>query len=213
MRLVYGEPPRSEGFHPETEGWTPLREPSARMLGLMGGLLGLPLAAGIGWLWLHMPVDLGIHFDLRPLARHGRLVFTVVVALVPLLAFALLILLHEISHALGCPRLGFTRDTIIGVWPSRLLFYAGHVRAMGRIRYLWHVALPFVLLTAVPMAACAFAGGSAAGWFLLSLANALVAGGDVILFFLIASQVPRGAAIRNQGWHTWWKAKLPPQTV
>jgi len=55
-----------------------------------------------------------------------------------------LIATHELIHALGYPKFGFTRSTVIAVWPSRLLFYAGSFDAIRRNRMLLVYVLPLL---------------------------------------------------------------------
>jgi hypothetical protein len=205
MRFIVGEPPANPAFRPEAEGWTKLREPSPWTLVAVGSGLGIPLAILAAFAWVHFieitPVSLNLSI-FGPAARQAVLVL---MACVPPLGLALLIVLHELCHALAFPRWGMTRDTVIGAWPSKMLFYAGHLREVSRTRYIAVCAMPFAVLTMAPLIVGAIAGSMSLPWAALSTANALVCGGDAILLVLVDAQIPRRAVIRNQGWASWWR--------
>jgi len=118
--------------------------------------------------------------------------------------FLALVSVHESLHALAMPHYGLTRQTLIGVWPTRLLFYAAHMDAMPRNRFLWVFAVPFLVLSLVPLLGCALLQVGPAAVVVVSVINGACACGDLLGIGMIAWQVPRHALVRNQGWQTWW---------
>lgn len=108
------------------------------------------------------------------------------------------------------PHFGFSKATIVGVWPSRLLFYAAYAGPLSRDRFLIVFVVPFLVLTFLPLliAATGFLSKSmmmVAAWF--SIWNALFSCGDLIGIFLIWTQIPRAAIVQNQSWRTYWKRR------
>ena len=196
MRLHYGPVPETADFHPIQEGWHGIREPGPVLI----QFLAIPVA------FLSMGVMIAALIYGRPgLAFSMNLDWTSLVLLV------LLFPVHELLHAAGFPRLGFTPESVIGVWPSRLLFYAFHSGPLAKNRYLWVFAIPFLVLSVLPVAILAlvrplpFSQVAISNLVFIAVINAAAASGDVLGFFLVLLQVPGGAKVRNQGWKTYWQ--------
>jgi hypothetical protein len=197
MRFCYGSPPPVPDFHPIEEGWTALREPSPLLLNLIATPVGIAAAvlAALGWGITDARFQFTSDNPYAPLYFLGYV----------LAGFALLVLVHEMIHAFGYPRYGFTADTLIGVWPSKMLFYAVYLGELPRNRWLLVYLLPLLVITVLPIAVCRPLGLNQPILAAFSIANALFAGGDVTCFLLIIAQVPAAARMRNQGWNTFWK--------
>jgi hypothetical protein len=196
MRFHLG--PIPDEFAPD-ESWQRIREPGPVLVQFLALPLGVLMAGLIGYGWSRAGVPASLHFE----SRHALLLL---VAL--LLSFPALIIVHELLHAVVYPRFGLSQATIVGAWPRRLLFYAHHSGPLGRDRFLAVFAMPFLVISVLPLALAA-AGLLPSAWFLwaawFSTWNALLACGDCLGFLLIASQVPRAAVVQNQSWITWWK--------
>jgi hypothetical protein len=146
VRFHVGAPPPRLDFHPTETGWTALRKPRPPLFNLIAipfSLLGVALAS-VSWGRVFRgriaaaPAVFGCSAAwLGPLA-------------VLLCAIPLLIVAHELIHALGYPRLGFSDRTILGIWSSRFLFFAAYRGGMGRNRWLLVYLLPFLVLSIVP---------------------------------------------------------------
>jgi hypothetical protein len=67
------------------------------------------------------------------------------------LSFPALILVHELLHAVVHPGYGFTDATVIGAWPSKLLFYAHYCGPLSRERFLLVFAMPTLVITGLPL--------------------------------------------------------------
>jgi hypothetical protein len=91
------------------------------------------------------------------------------------------------------------------VWPSRLLFYAGHLGALSRNRWLLVYLLPLIVLSVLPLVVWHVCGFYSGMLHFISLLNGLACGGDILMVLLLLVQVPRRAEMRNKGWHSWWK--------
>jgi hypothetical protein len=211
MRLVWGPPPEDVGFTPEADGWQPLREPTPLFVSLVGSAFGLPLALLVGRAWracLHGAAP-SFHFQLPLTGTAARMALAILPLVAFPVAFVLLIVVHELCHAVVYPRCGLTRDTQIGVWPAKLLCYACHTGAITRERMLLCFAMPFAVVTGLPLGVCALVGHAALPAMVGSTANALFSGGDLLGALLLWRQVPRGALVRNKGWATWWRVPAP----
>ncbi|MGZ8851084.1 MAG: DUF3267 domain-containing protein [Thermoanaerobaculia bacterium] len=188
MKFVTGPIPEDPSFDPEGTGWRKLREPHPARI----NLLAIPIAAvvlGVLFLFIrsYTPIamkDIGSRF---------------------LLAFLIIIPLHEGVHALLTPRFGTTRETLVGCWPSHMLFYAHYDGELPRERFLAVLLAPFVIITVIPLSVIALLQLNAPWVAAMAFANGLGAAGDLIGVFIVLTQVPRQAIVRNKGWRTYWR--------
>lgn len=207
MRIHWGAVPTASDFQPEADGWNPIHEPSPMLMQIIALPLCVVIAGLLGGI-LHYVAPRGI-------CGHGSVSFSgpdVLILLGGMVAVVVLfIAVHEMIHALVHPAQGRTDKTIIGIWPSRLLFYAHYEGVLSRTRFLAVFAAPLVVLSLcpVPLIALLDAWGK---WpavemclTVLSLINGLSSAGDALGMILIASQVPASAMVRNRGWRTYWK--------
>lgn len=200
MRFHLGPPPPTPNFHPQEEDWTALREPSPLVMNFLAAPVGIILAVAVGAGWgmerLSSLPGLQSFGVFGPIAEILLLVFV---------GFPLLVLVHEWIHTWPYPRFGFTSETLIAAWPSKLLFYALYLGPLSRNRWLIVYLLPLCVISIVPLIVCLLVGTHPFSVAAVSTFNALLCGGDVIGFALIAWQVPARATVQNQGWNTWWK--------
>jgi hypothetical protein len=199
MQLHLGPPPNSPDFAPEQDGWTALREPSPTMLNFIAGPVGIAAAALVALGWSQTPTAVQFHVS------GNSLTSIPVISASVLLGFIALVAVHEMVHALGYPRCGWTPATIIGLWPTHMLFYAAYLDHLGRNRLLLVYVLPFLVISLLPLIVCASLKINSPPLMAISVINALFCGGDFTCFALILWQVPSNAQVRNQGWATWWK--------
>jgi hypothetical protein len=113
-----------------------------------------------------------------------------------------LIAVHELLHVSAFPKGG---ARFIGVWPSKLLFYAAYHGPLSRNRFLWVTIVPFLVLTIAPLVAAAAMRTTHGLIAVMSILNGAFSCGDLVGMALIAVQVPASAEVRNQGWETWWR--------
>ena len=189
MIIHWGAVPEDPDFHPENEGWSPIREPGPLaiqfialpvamvVVGLLVGLLALvwPSGSVSGSIWL-------------------------------LLAMAILLIpIHEILHAVCFPGGLPSPHTIIGIWLSRILFYAHYEGVMTRTRFLVTFAMPFLVLSILPIMLVGLLRWPSLELAALSIVNGAAASGDIIGIILVGLQVPASASVRNRGWRTYWR--------
>ncbi len=186
MRFHIGEIPDSPDFVPDAS-WTRMPEPTPWVMQLLALPIGLGLALVLGVLW----------FRLTPLGQAPAPslggCFGALLAIVPL---------HEVLHLAAHPRTG---DSIVGFWPSRLLFYTHYHNELPCRRFLAVLLAPIVLISFLPLALCALTATASAFLAVASVVNAMFASGDVFAVGLLLAQVPLHARLRNKGWRVYWK--------
>ena len=187
MRFLLGPIPDDPGFDPTLPGWNAIREPRPALMNLIALPIMLVTLALMA-LFLRAFTSLKLTDLAAPF----------------LIAFLLVIPVHELIHALAMPGSGRGGETMIGFWPSHLLFYAFHFGEMTRGNFLAVMIAPFVVLTIIPLAVLA-AGVDSRFLGAVAIANGAAAAGDLLGFALILTQIPRGAIVRNQGWRTYWR--------
>jgi Putative zincin peptidase len=208
MQLHFGSPPLVPGFAPDEEGWNSLREPTPVGLQLIAIPIAITTAAALIGAWTGLTGDrsTGVVLSLGG----GASGWPVAIGfLIPVVAFIALIVVHELLHAVAMPGFGLTPQTRIGVWPSRLLCYAAHLGPLSRDRFLVIFAVPFLVLTVLPLVVCIALQQRHASWAALSIVNGACACGDIVGFAMISWQIPRAAIVQNHGWRTYWRLPDP----
>ena len=197
MKIHIGAIPEDD-FEPD-DSWQALREPGPLLMQLFAFPIGIVLLVVFAFLWKQVAT-------LGPLQIPQR--YTAVFGLATILSLPLLIIVHELLHAVAHPGYGLQPATIIGAWPRKMLFYAHYCGALTRNAFLMVFAMPFMVISVLPLAIAAIdvvppPFATIAAWF--SIWNALFTCGDVFGFFLVMWQVPANSIVRNKGWRTYWK--------
>lgn len=188
MRFVMGPVPEDPSFQPDAEGWNAIREPDpVRMQ-----IIALPVMIATGFL-AFAAIAYGTEIPWENVLDHL------------LAAFLIMIPIHELMHALAAPSFGTTRKTVVGFWPSRLLFYAHHDGELSRRRFMVILLLPTLALTVLPLLACVLLRWDAPFVAAIAAANVIGASGDLVGLAILLTQIPRRAVVRNKGWRTYWK--------
>ena len=197
MRFHFGAIPQDD-FEPD-DSWQSLREPGPLLIQVYAFPIAIALLSLFAFLWMHFVTmgQLDIPND-----------YTVLFGIATVASLPLLIIAHELLHAVAHPGFGLQSASIIGAWPQKMLFYAHYCGALTRNEFLLVFAMPFVVISVLPLVIAAIGIlpppiASVAAWF--SIWNSLFACGDVFGFFLLLSQIPANAIVRNKGWYTYWK--------
>jgi hypothetical protein len=210
MYFHLGPPPTPSGDPPQTTGWIALREPRPWTLVIVGSALGIPICFGLIWLWQWLAPAPPLRFDLGFLGSRSPMAGLFVLLLVPFVFLTALFAAHELLHAFACPGLGLTARTVVGAWPARMMFYAGHLDPVTCRRYVVICAMPFLVLTLLPWVICWATHSNALLLRTFSVANALFCGGDLVVVAVVLRQVPWTGRVYNHGYSTYWK---PPGTT
>ncbi|HYR29298.1 MAG TPA: DUF3267 domain-containing protein [Thermoanaerobaculia bacterium] len=188
MRFIHGPVPEDPQFQPLEEGWNAIREPDpVRMQ-----FVALPVMAAAGVLvWAAV--------------RYGTVIQPQAMMKWFLPAFVVMIPIHELIHAFASPAFGMSARTFVGVWPSKLLFYAHYEGELPRQRFLFVLAAPTLVLTVIPLLLAAALRLDAPFLATIAFTNALGAAGDLLGIGIVLRQIPRGALVRNKGWRSYWR--------
>jgi hypothetical protein len=192
MKFILGAIPEDPTFDPEQTGWRSLREPDPVML----NLIALPVA-GVLFGALVLAINLLTPVSISDATRR----------FIP--AFLIIIPLHELVHALFTPRFGATSQTLLGCWPARILFYAFYTGELPARQFLTVLLAPFVVITVIPLAVISLLSLNSPWTAAMALANGIGASGDLVGVFVVLTQIPRGAIVRNKGWRSYWKPGEP----
>jgi hypothetical protein len=198
MRFHLGPIPKTESDELPLGEWTPLRHDFGPLvMQLFAWPIGGIAFVIVGWLWLHETSAM------KHLGNNPRLLaFVLVVAMLALIP------VHEFLHALIHPRFGMSRKTVLGAWPTHLLFYAHYDGPMSRERLATCTATPFLIMTVAPLLISIIAGHASIVIAFVSTVNALASGADIFAVGTLLWQVPRRTKIFNQGWRTYWSRTI-----
>jgi hypothetical protein len=190
MKLVVGKPPENQQFQPQREGWIPLKEPK--------NIWVLQLLA--------IPISILLVLLITFIAAVMNLFNTIVIDLRFLVAFALIIPIHEILHAAVFPERLSSKRVMLGFWPKAFVFFAHYDGEVTRNRFIVVLVTPFFVLSVLPLMLLKLFGIQNQDFvFLCCAINAFCSSGDLLGVCLILFQVPRKAKMRNQSFHSYWK--------
>lgn len=190
MRLHVGSVPEPTDFVPNPP-WRAMREPSVWVMQLIATPIGVVTSAVLATLWFLI----------------GNFEGAIVPATISefLVSFAAITLVHELIHAATHPGQGLTSRSLLGVWPSKLLFYAHYDGELTRNRFIAILLMPFLCMSLAPLL-FSVAIGAVPGWVAyVSVFNALLACGDLFGATMVLLQVSPGASVHNHGYWTYWK--------
>jgi hypothetical protein len=198
MRLRFGPIPDDPGFEPEAGDWVRLKEPSFGRMLLLALPLSVLLVTGIWMAW-------GAVARLRGIEGEFGGAVTLATALSYLVAFVVLLLVHELLHAAALPAAGLSAATTLGFWPKMLTPYVSYEGELSRNRHVLVGVTPFLVLSVVPIVV-GFCFSVVPPWAVaLGVVNAFGASGDLIGVGLLVFQVPSSALVRSKGRETWWR--------
>ncbi len=188
MRFRLGAVPDSPDFVPD-HTWKPLREPGPILMQIIALPLGIITAAAVAVLWV----------CLTPMANAASSS-----PMLLLMALAVTVPVHELIHAFVHPHFGRSPCSVLGFWPSQLLFYAHYSGEISRSRFIAMLGTPFFVISVLPLLGCALIGQAPVVLASVSVFNALCACGDTFAICLLLFQVPNAASVRNKGYRTYW---------
>jgi Putative zincin peptidase len=122
-----------------------------------------------------------------------------------------LIVVHELLHAVVQPDNGLSNRTIFGLWVKYFVFYTHFSHERTKNNFLIGLIFPFLVLSVIP--SILLAGLESTYWWLAAaiILNAFFSSVDIFGFLLIAIFVPSKSIVRNNGWDTYWKKHITKQ--
>jgi hypothetical protein len=191
LKFHYGKIPDSVDFFPEKENWTSLKEPSPWLAQLLALPIAFTLAGVLIFLWVNL-TPAGI-YDIPATLVHL------------LVGIPATIIVHELLHALAHPENGRSDKSILGYWPSLMVFYAHYDGVLSKKRFITILVLPFLSLSVLPLIFfIVFRIGSSFLMF-VSVFNAIGSCVDLLGVIIIFFQVPACAITRNKAWRTYYR--------
>ena len=209
MRFQYGSIPEDDTFHPEGQGWSGIHEPNPLILNILAIpssiLLLVVTIYAISLAWEGGPLAI-VQEVLEQSGPNPFLVFLIV------LVFSIPI--HELVHLFTHPQFGLSNKSIFGLWLSRGMFYAHYEGAVSRNRFLSILAAPYLILAWPPVIILALIDSSVPVVYveilvMVAFINSVLPAGDVLGFFIMMSQIPSSACVKNKGWKSYWKREDP----
>ncbi len=206
MKVHLGSIPEIAGFDPETAGLHRIGGPSATIGHLLASLIGLfLLVVPIAGLCLILSIfaipNPDIDPNYTPPAAWGMAV----------LAMLSYIPLHELLHLIWHPGFGGSDQSILVIWPTKLLFGVYYEGCMSRTRWLFMRIAPFVFLSILPAVFIAIFQYVALSHMsttyleVLMVLNTVGSGADVAAIFFVASRVPHSASLCFRGGKAYWQ--------
>jgi Putative zincin peptidase len=210
MRIHFGNIPPIADAQPEAEGLHPIRGPRASAAYLLAGLAGFLLLCGpvmglclLSSLFAVPGTEAAPSPD--PPAPWGAILLTLL----------LYIPVHELFHLICQPHLGFSDQSVLVIWPSRLRFGIYYDGCMSRTRWLLMRSAPLIALSLIPAVVLAILQNSALDHALrtslevLLVVNGVGSGGDAVAMILVLRQVPSSAYLCFRGGRAYWQPAQP----
>ncbi len=182
------------------DGWEKIKEPSSFMAAVVFSLPFMILAGIIGYLIIS-------HFDnvfvesLKVFIEQGTV--DIDIRFDYILYTYLVILLHELLHAVLIPGFPRSDNTCFGIRP-----WGGFVfttERMAKCRFLVISVAPFILLSVLLPVILGFLGLLSGIIAFIVMLNALASSVDLLNAFLVLIQVPGGSTMVNNGFETYYK--------
>lgn len=194
LQFQIGPIPQSADFHPEIDGWLPLKKPSL----WIAQVLAVPIAVAVAFVLIQAWILIGG-------AEWSKTTLPLVFLLI-LPGLLVAIPLHEVVHAAFHPHWGLSDATTLGVWPQRVVGYAHYKGELSRNRFMLILAAPLLMLSVAPLILCAALSIAPPPVVAVSIANGVGACVDLLSIALLGIRLPSTAVVRNQGEDSWWRS-------
>jgi len=202
MRFGVGPVLPDDSFNPDSGEWIRFREPGDRSFMATGIVTGIVIAVILGKVLTWIDPE-GSRFSTGQAGP--TLPFILGIGAASIGGILTLIAVHEVLHLIIHPGQGRSRQSVLGVLPRYLVFYASYTGEMSRTRYLFILAFPFLVLTVFPVAVFAFTAEVNIVIGLVAITNGLGSGVDLIMATLVFRQLPMRSLLRFHGWELYWK--------
>lgn len=110
-----------------------------------------------------------------------------------------IVILHEFIHLITHPQAGMSNESIVGMLPKRLVFYAAYQGEQSRRRLIITLMSPLVLLTIPPFLIAPWVTPSVVPFLAgLSIFNGMASTGDMMLTYKVIREVPPDAICHGE---------------
>jgi len=171
--------------------WRSLQQPDAELAHLLTFPLAFTAGTAVLVLWLVLapfPPDL---------PEFGTLISL----------FAVLVPLHELTRAATFPHGRGAGRTTIAFSLREARLSAEYDGTLSQARLVATLLMPVLVISLLPVLAIALLGLASTSVALLSLINAVVSSGDLLVAILVCAQVPRTAIVRIKAGEIIWQTR------
>ena len=176
MRFHVGKVPPNDEFQPQRDGWRRMQEPGELAFFAQATLTGIVSAIAFS-VWIGSLPSTAANSGSIVIKPGDLTLSTIMLGIGAVLGgFVVLIIVHESIHLLAHPKNGLSRNSIVGILPTRGAFYAFYDGQMTRNRFVLMAAAPFIFISVVPAVVFTLIGQPPVWLGLFILANALFSG-------------------------------------
>ena len=188
-------------FDPSIKGYKKMKEPSMLTLVWLSIPVGL-LTCIILFFSARILTDTTL--SLIPQKLNIGLPYSLIIwVLIFLLFNVVMIIVHELVHALVFPASLLSDNIVFGVH-SNGLFFAFYREDMTKRRMLFSMVSPFLLFTLLPLFLIIIKKIDRPLLMIGLLYHAFCSAGDLIGMYLIIKNTPKRCLIKNKGYHTYY---------
>ena len=190
MRFRIGAPPEDDTISRQDGDWNTVKEPGHLGLQMMGVFVAVFIGLSIA---VVLSLSVGVQ---HVLDLSWPMVILFIFLILPI---------HDLVHAAGFKGGVMSRQVVFGFYPKVLGCYAHYDGQIPRNRYVIIAALPFLVLTAVPLALVAGLRLDYEYLTELIIANGLASSLDVLTVAIILKETPQRSVLMNSGMRTYWR--------
>lgn len=125
------------------------------------------------------------------------------------IALVLTLLSGVLLRLLPYPGRGFTNQTLIGVWPSRLALYAGYVSNGSKSQFIASMWLPLLVLGFFPPVIASLVH-TTPGWDMFVSCLSVWLFSTSAILALPVLLLPKGSIVGNRGFDIYWRNASKP---
>jgi hypothetical protein len=114
---------------------------------------------------------------------------------------------HELIHAFMHPNYGFSKQTVIRLWPAKMFVCAYYLGEITKNRSIIIQIMPLIIISIIPLIIAIITQISPIWLAYMSIVNALVACGDILAIIMTMRELPNGSIIRTTGWNGFYRIK------
>ena len=119
-------------------------------------------------------------------------------------AIASVILLGLVLQISTYPRMGLSKQSVFGLWPSRLTLYTAHTSQLTKRQSIATLLLPFMVLSILPLL-FVIVFRTSSGWLIFGSCLAAGVHGINVFLALPVLRLPSKCVIAGRGFEPYWR--------
>lgn len=181
-------------FSPDKK-WVSLREFSIKYFQVRAIPLGIVSLALFTFFWI----------EFTPVMKYWNTISFPLIIFQNLTILIGVIIIHEFIHALFHPKYGFSKQSVIRIWPEKMFIYTYYLGEITKRRSMLIQIMPLTMLSIIPLIIAVIMQKAPIWLAYMSIVNALIACGDILAIILTMIELPSGAIIRSTGWNGYYR--------